>query len=113
MLVKGQDIALVDDILAVHIGLHHALGLVPGDLMQHLADIEPLLGIGIGDAQSDVLGRLAGVFGEDRQNFGRCRPVEPLAVGAGEGVVIVARRGDRRAESARPGRASDRRCGSM
>ncbi len=81
----------------VEIVFHHALRAIPGDLLQHVGLVEPRLGIHIAEALIDHLGRLAGVFGEDREQLRRARLIGALAVGAGEGVVIIMRRVAQRA----------------
>src|SRR5579863_7160754 len=62
---ERHDIAPIDNVGGVEIALHHPLRAIPCNLMQHVGDVEPRLGIHIAEALVEDFGRLAGVFGEN------------------------------------------------
>jgi len=66
-----DDIAPVDHVGRIEIALHHALLAKPSDLVQHILNIDALIGIGIGDGGADLGDVLAERLRDDREHFRR------------------------------------------
>src|SRR5579885_1263500 len=64
--VQGNGIALVDHVLRVERALDHVLAAIPGDLVQHVLEIESHLRIHIGDAALHLRDRLVEILGNYR-----------------------------------------------
>src|ERR1700688_1943359 len=60
----------VDDLVAIDRVLQHALGFVPGDLMEDVPEIEPTLTLEVRNGSAQLFGTLTDIFGNDRQDLG-------------------------------------------
>src|SRR5579862_3464716 len=87
---QRNGVALIDDRVAVDLGLQHGLRFVPGDLVENICLIEPTLGIHIDQPELDLLRRLAEIFREQIQNLRAPRSQAEGAVRANKSCDIVA-----------------------
>src|SRR6185437_9711849 len=83
------DVSPIDDRLGRGGAFDHSLRLVPFVLSDHVRNVEPALGIDIGQAACGVRGRLPRALGDDRQHLRGGRTVMPVAILNESGVVVA------------------------
>src|ERR1700722_15530899 len=79
----------VDCLVELHVALEHVLLGEPGKLMLHIGEIEPCLGVDIGNGSAQLVRRLMEVFRHDGKRRCGGRLIFACAVRPRKGIVVI------------------------